>query len=107
MNSLLKSDIFFIITSISVVIILFFLVFIFLKLIKILKDIENVTGILNKGTNILKKDSSDFYNKIKKYIISFGDKFDKNLSENGIIGLGDFFSTLLKGKKRQKKNKNN
>lgn len=92
-DSILKADIFFVITSISVILVTCFVVYAIFEIIKILKDIRKVSDRFSKEGEKIADDVSEFREELKQ-----GKNFVKSF-------LGFIFKRQIKKDKKYEKNK--
>jgi 5-bromo-4-chloroindolyl phosphate hydrolysis protein len=84
MDTLIHADIFFFITTIAVIIISIILGVVLYYLIKILKNVRDITESVKEETNLIRKDIQDARENIKiegfklKHLISFFSNFLKD-----------------------------
>lgn len=89
MESLLKSDIFFFITSIVVIAIGIGIVVAFFYIIRILRDVKDVSKTVKQGTEEMAQDLSLLRTKVK--------------SEGSLVGMTAFFRKLFARSKKGRK----
>ena len=97
MESILKADIFFFITSVAVILLVVLLTVILVYLIKIMKDAREVTRKLSEETNAILDD----VHRLREFLHSEGDKIKKFTEFLGTIALARFITP--KGKKKKKR----
>ncbi len=86
METLIKADIFFFITSISVVLVTIGIAVALYYIIRILRNIREVTERLDEGSKVLAKDLSDLRGTIKREGFVWGHIFGFLKKQSGLFG---------------------
>jgi hypothetical protein len=94
MTDFLKMDIFFVVTTIAVVVISILLVFVLIRVLRILKNIEDISALVEEEGKALREDLAQMRKSVKTEGVRLKHLF-------GLFGLG---ATLKKraGKKKKK-----
>jgi len=98
MSSFIQADIFFFITSIAVVLLVILMAVLFVFLIKIMKDVRDVTRKFSEETTVILSD----VHRLRNFMQEEGDKIKKFTEFISTIALARFMTTRAKKNAKKK-----
>ena len=99
MESIIKSDIFFFVTTVITILLAILVAVVLVYLIKILRDAKKITGHIKQEAEAIAKDISS----LRETVRQEGEKIRKFVDFLRTLSLGKYFVSDKKTKKRSKK----